>query len=82
MPNTSSAKKALRQSNRKRVVNLRVINAFKDAVRVFLKTPTQDLLNSAYSKLDIAAKKHIIHKNKAARFKSKLAKYLLKSQSK
>ncbi len=82
MPNTSSAKKALRQSKRRRVINLRVINAFKDAVREFMKAPSQELLNKAYSKLDIASKKHIIHKNKASRFKSKLAKYLLKSQAK
>jgi ribosomal protein S20 len=74
MPNTSSAKKALRQNKTKRIVNLRVIYAYKDAVKDFLNEPSADKLKVAFSKLDIAAKKKIIHNNKASRFKARLSR--------
>lgn len=72
MPLTPSVKKALRSSERKRVHNLRVKRVYKIA----LKQARQDLkkIPLAYSQLDMAAKKGVIHKNKAARLKSRLAK--------
>lgn len=81
MPITKSAKKALRVSRRRRVINLRVKHSYKDAVRDVRKTAThvttearKNTLSQAYSKLDKAAKKGIVHKNKASRLKSRLAK--------
>lgn len=81
MPNTSSAKKAMRVSRRRRVINLVTINKYKDAVKAVRKAlaakgkeAAQKALSLAFKQLDKAAKKRVIHKNKAARLKSRLAK--------
>ena len=42
------------------------------------KTEAQSLLRETFSKLDKLVKKNIIHKNKAANVKSKLAKHVAK----
>jgi len=42
-------------------------------------SPTAKTLSLAYQALDKAAKRHIIHPNKAARLKSRLAKLLKKT---
>ena len=81
MPNTSSAKKAMRVSRRRRVINLITIDKYKDAVkavRQFVaaknKAGAGKALPAAFAQLDKAAKKNMIHKNKAARLKSRLSK--------
>lgn len=81
MPITKSAQKAMRVSRRKRAVNLVTIEKYKTAVRAARKAiaakKTDDIakaLSLASKQLDKAAKKHIIHKNKAARLKSRLSK--------
>lgn len=79
MANTASAKRALRRQQRRRARNLRVKRAFKSAIREFRRNPSSKLLTDVYSKLDIAAKKGVIHTNKAARLKSRLARLLEKS---
>ncbi|MCA9391964.1 30S ribosomal protein S20 [candidate division WWE3 bacterium] len=81
MPNTSSAKKALRQSTAKRQVNLRVIHAYKDAIRTFMQKPVAENLNIVFSKVDKAVKRHVIHKNKAARIKSRLSQHPLETNT-
>lgn len=80
MANTSSAKKAIRVSSRKRKVNIAVKRSFREA-RVKVTKAVQSnkpaqakkLLVDAYSKIDTAAKKGTIHKNTANRYKSRLA---------
>jgi len=79
MPITKSAIKALRQSQKKRMQNLKTKRSLKDAVK---KTKTVRELAKAQSAIDKASKKKYIHKNKAARLKSRLAKRLSKSKSK
>lgn len=74
MPVTKSAKGALKQSKRRRGENLRVEKNLKSAIKAFRITPTPANLTKAYSSIDRAAKVHVIHKNKAARLKSSLAK--------
>jgi small subunit ribosomal protein S20 len=83
MPNTSSAKKALRSSTRKRQHNLYWKRKIKDAVRDVKKTLSTKgsdvgILNTQLSALqkvlDKAAKEKVIHKNKARRLKSRYAK--------
>lgn len=80
MPITSSAKKAMRQSNKKRVVNKRFKDDMKIAINVFEKkvSKKQDVvindLSAVYGRIDKALKKGIIHKNTAARRKSSIAK--------
>lgn len=74
MPVTKSAKKKMRVDERRRVVNMRVRRRYKKVVREARKNPTTENVKKAFSELDTAAKKHVIHKNKAARLKSRLAK--------
>lgn len=85
MPNTKSAMKAMRQSSRRRTINLKTKTNLKAAVKqvkksVVEKKPKEALaeLQKAYSALDKASKKGVIHKNTASRKKSRLAKAIAK----
>jgi small subunit ribosomal protein S20 len=85
MPNTSSAKKALRASARKRVFNDRRRKALREAVKDTKKligaksaADAEKSLSAAYQAIDKAYKKGIIKKNTAARKKSRLAKAIKK----
>jgi ribosomal protein S20 len=49
-----------------------------DAVKAARKAPSKKTITAAFSTLDKAAKKNTIHKNKAARLKSRLSKLLKK----
>jgi small subunit ribosomal protein S20 len=73
MPNLASAKKRLRQSAKKALRN--------QIVKTRIKTETKKSLESgdiktAASAIDRAAAKGVIHRNAAARKKSRLAKRL------
>lgn len=81
MPVTKTAKRALRSSKRKQKVNKLVISGLDAAIRVAKKTHNRDKVLKAISLADRAAKKKVIHKNKAARIKSSLGKYLSKPKS-
>ena len=79
MPITKGAAKSHRQSERKRVFNVRRKNTLKDVVKKVNKAVTdgdaktaQELLPTAYKAIDKAAKVGIIKKNTAARKKSRL----------
>lgn len=78
MPNTRTAKRALRKSITKRSVNLRNIHAYKNVVSEYVKTPSSELLNKAFSKIDGAIKKGLLSLNRGSRLKSRLAKLLQK----
>jgi small subunit ribosomal protein S20 len=86
MPITSSAKKALRAGDRKRVFNLRrkgelqsTIKKVKKLVAEKKATEAAKALSVAYKALDKAAKTGFIKKNAAARKKSRLALLLKKA---
>lgn len=80
MPITHGAHKKLRQDVKRRAVNRRVLETVKNAVRQARLKPTPKTLTAAYSTLDAAAKKHVIHPNRASRLKSRLSsKVKLKS---
>ena len=51
------------------------------AIPEFLTSDNAERLIAAYSALDTAVKKHVIHRNKADRLKSALAKMLKKTDS-
>lgn len=70
MPITKSAKKSLRVSLRQRTQNLKVEKKLKQA----LKKADEKNVNEVISLIDKAAKTNLIHKNKAARLKSRLNK--------
>ena len=85
MPNSPSAKKALRKSQKRRLANRSQRSALRTDVkkaRVALddEDVTQDAtaaaVKAAMRHLDKSAGKGLIHKNKAARLKSRLAKHL------
>jgi small subunit ribosomal protein S20 len=76
MPILSSAKKALRQTKRKTAFNRPVKSRAKTMVDAMKKAPTLEALSNAFSAIDRAVKRHIFHKNKAARMKSQLSKLM------
>ncbi len=83
MPITSSAKKALRQSKKHHIENLKRSEAFKDAIKKFKKLveakkliEAKAALPAVYQTLDKATKTHVIKKNTASRLKSRLTRKL------
>ncbi len=85
MPITSSAKKALRASDRKRVNNLRTSAAIDQPLKKFRKlvaakstAEAKALVPILYKALDKAAKRNYIKKNTASRTKSRIAAALNK----
>lgn len=85
MPITTSAKKALRSSKRKRVYNLRRKNVLQDETKEVKKLiaagkkeEAAKMLPSVYQAIDKAAKRGVIKGNAAARKKSRIAKALAK----
>lgn len=79
MPVTTTAKRALRSSKKKESVNKIILGKLEVAVRVARKGKTAEKILKAVSLADRAAKKKVIHKNKAARIKSQLSKLLPKA---
>ena len=83
-------RKIVQQNKRNRMVNRRYSSTIKSLTKLFKnKTNTdkkgvesvkegQTILSSLYSILDKAVKKQVIHKNTAARKKSKLTRNLAK----
>lgn len=82
MPITKSAIKALRRDKRRTEINKPIKSRYKKAVKRVRQKTSLESLKIAYSALDKAAKKKVIHKNKAARLKSKLAKLLYQTRLK
>lgn len=76
MPVTKTAKRALRASKRKEGVNDRIRSNMEAAIRKAKKEKTKKAVKKAISLTDKAVKKNVIHKNKAARIKSRLDKIL------
>lgn len=74
MPIIQSAKKKLHQDKQGHTENLLTKNAMKQAIRLAHKEFSQKTLKVAFSAIDTAAKKKVIHDNKAARLKSQLAR--------
>ena len=80
MPNTTSAKKALRQNAKRRLQNRSQRSALRTAVKKARLAVTAggeeatEALRLATKRLDQAAAKNLIHKNTAARTKSRLSK--------
>jgi small subunit ribosomal protein S20 len=83
MPHTRSAKKRLRQSNKRRLHNRSVIRTIKTEIKQAesaAKAGNLDQLKTsvglAIKKLDKAAAHRVVHPNNAARKKSQLARLL------
>lgn len=87
MPITKSAKKALRQSKKRRERNLayrkKIKSLIKEAENLVSQKKIKEvkkLLPQIYKALDKAAKVGVIKKNTATRKKSRITKTILKSQ--
>lgn len=78
MPILKNAKKALRASKKKTIINGQIKSKLKSALDEMKKNPQAEKLNLAFSALDKSVKKNILQKNKAARLKSSLSKLLKK----
>jgi small subunit ribosomal protein S20 len=74
MPIIASAKKKNRRDQRKKSVNLKKKNQLKKVVKTARTTSSPANLLAAQKTLDKAVKQGLIHKNKANRLKSRLAK--------
>ncbi|HZS76264.1 MAG TPA: 30S ribosomal protein S20 [Ktedonobacteraceae bacterium] len=81
MPNTASAKKRMRQEVKRRLHNRMVKSIVKTHIskaRAAISSGEnpEEAVRAAVSELDRAAKKGVIHRNNAARRKSRLMKQL------
>lgn len=80
MPIIKSAKKRVRVSTKATIRNAKTKRTMRESVKAFHVSLTTgkaskitEAQNKAISAIDIAAKKNVLHKNKAARKKSQLA---------
>ena len=69
MPIIKSAKKRVRTARKASVRNSKTKRGLRAALRAFASSPSSKSHSKAQSNLDKAAKKGVIHKNKAARLK-------------
>jgi len=81
MPIIKSARKKMRQDKKRRSVNLKTLGKLKRVLSGARKQLTASGILKTQSAIDRAAKKNLIHKNKAARLKSRLAKKLKNQKS-
>ena len=81
MPNIKSAKKRMRSSIKKTDVNTLITSSMRTAIKKFEravkeanKEEAANNLNIAIQRIDKAMASGLVHKNKAARLKSRLTK--------
>lgn len=74
MPIIKSAKKRVKTARKAAVRNSKTRRNLRDALKLFVKSPSAKSHSSVQSGLDKAVKKGVIHKNKAARLKKRAAK--------
>lgn len=81
MPNTANAKKAMRQTEKRRLHNRSLRTTLRGVTkkcRLAIESGDQEAAKAAFQvavkKLDQSAGKNLIHKNAAARTKSRLSK--------
>ncbi len=79
MPNIKSAKKRVKTSERNRAVNVAMKSTMRSAIKavrlaIEAGNPTEALakLPAAFSKIDKATKRKVIHSNAANRYKTRL----------
>lgn len=82
MPVTKSAKKKLRLDKKRKARTEKFTSLFRNLIRKAKRQPSEKTIKNAVSIVDKAVKKHVIHKNKAARLKSSFSKLLSKKAEK
>ncbi len=78
MPITKQAEKKLRHDIKRTEQTDKIQESLRKLIKSMRKAPTKKALSSVFSAVDKAAKKNVIHKNKAARLKARLSKLLSK----
>lgn len=81
MPVTKSAKKKFRHDKKRTLANKKIKELLKEFIKKAEKAKTEKAVKDAIRAADLASKKHIIHKNKAGRLKSRLSKLIKRSKS-
>lgn len=80
MANHASAEKRARQNAKRRLHNRYYVKTTRNAIKALRNTTdkaaAEALLPKIYAMVDKLAKKHVIHKNKAANLKGGLAFYV------
>jgi small subunit ribosomal protein S20 len=83
MPNTKSAWKNLRKSEKRRLRNKAIKSTTKTYIKKFLKLletgkidEARTFLSEVCKRVDMAVSKGVFHRNKAARIKSRLTQKL------
>ena len=76
MPITKTAKRALRSSKKKALVNFDIRKKLEIAIRDAKKSKSLKEIKKAISFADRAVKKNVIHKNKSSRIKKSLSKFI------
>jgi small subunit ribosomal protein S20 len=81
VPNIKAAEKWMRQTAKRTQRNLDTKTRLKTVYKKAVAAPDADAVKSVESQFDKAAQKGIIHPNKAARKKSRLAKATSKAKA-
>jgi len=74
MPVTKTAKRALRSSKKKESINKTILSKLEIALKLARKTKSKKNIENAVSLTDKAAKRKVIHANKAGNIKSSLSR--------
>ncbi|XQP55761.1 MAG: 30S ribosomal protein S20 [Mycoplasmoidaceae bacterium] len=82
MANIKSNVKTKKQSDKRHAQNRVALSNLKNDTKKVRSTNNKADLNKLYGRADSLSRKHIIHKNKANRIKSRNAKALNKSTKK
>jgi small subunit ribosomal protein S20 len=81
LPNIKAAEKWARQTEKRTTRNKDVKTRLKTAYKKAVSAQDAEVVKSVESQFDKAAKTGVIHKNKAARKKSRLAKAIVRAAS-
>ena len=85
LPKLASSKKRMRQAERARLRNKSTRSSLRTSLKKILETNSKEeaeaLLNSTQSAIDKTAQKGVIHRNAAARYKSKVRRHVAALES-
>ena len=85
MPKLASSKKRLRQAERARIRNRSTRSALRTSIKKMLATNSKEeaeaLVNRTQSIIDKTAQKGVIHRNAAARYKSRIRHHVAALES-
>lgn len=85
LPTLASSKKRMRQAEKARLRNRSVRSSLRTSLKKILATNSKEeaeaLINSTQSAIDKTAQKGVIHRNAAARYKSKVQRHVAALES-